>query len=168
MKKQADFRRNHMLTRWIITGGIVVMIPVLCSFILFLVNKKVLEQKMAQVNGFIVEDIRHNIDDRLKEIINIANSIYLDIDFSEARLNTDEELLFRSRIASCFQKLQTYGIANAEADVLIYLPKKDFLLTTAAGDSFRAGQYGVDGRKSELPQLWQEKPDLCGAEFHRA
>ena len=107
MKKQADFRRNHMLTRWIITGGIVVMIPVLCSFILFLVNKKVLEQKMAQVNGFIVEDIRHNIDDRLKEIINIANSIYLDIDFSEARLNTDEELLFRSRIASCFQKLQT-------------------------------------------------------------
>ena len=159
MKKQADFRRNHMLTRWIITGCIVVMIPVLCSFILFLVNKKVLEQKMAQVNGFIVEDIRHNIDDRLKEIINIANSIYLDIDFSEARLNTDEELLFRSRIASCFQKLQTYGIANAEADVLIYLPKKDFLLTTAAGDDFRYlyGTLKRQGKIESSQEEWREQ-----------
>lgn len=159
MRKQADFHRNHMLARWIIMGCIVVMIPVLCSFIVFMLNKKVLEQKMAQVNGFIIKDIRHNIDDRLTDIINIAQSIYLDIDFGENRLNTNDEILFRSRVVTCFEKLRTYGIANSEAEVFVYLPEKEFLLTTTAADDMRYiyGTLKHEKKMEASQEEWKEQ-----------
>lgn len=159
MRKQTDFRRNHMLTRWIITGCIVVMIPVLCSFLIFMLNEKVLERKMEQVNKFIVRDIQRNIDDRVKDIINVAQSIYLDIDFSEGRLNTEDERLFRSRIAACFNKLSTYQIANSEVDVFIYLPEKDFILATTVADDMRY-IYGTLNREKKIncsQEEWREQ-----------
>lgn len=114
---------------------------------------------MAQVNGFIIKDIRHNIDDRLTDIINIAQSIYLDIDFGENRLNTNDEILFRSRVVTCFEKLRTYGIANSEAEVFVYLPEKEFLLTTTAADDMRYiyGTLKHEKKMEASQEEWKEQ-----------
>ena len=160
MKKTFALPQHRILIRWIVTGSIILLIPVICSLLSFQLNKHILERKIGQVNNMILREIQQNIDERLNDIINVAQHIYIDPDFSISKLSEQDNVIFHSRIDTCFNKLQIYRSANSEIHVCIYISAKDFLLTESTANQFhclyntlrqsRAIQYSIDEWRARI------------------
>ena len=160
MKKTFALPQHRILIRWIVTGSIILLIPVICSLLSFQLNKHILERKIGQVNNMILREIQQNIDERLNDIINVAQHIYIDPDFSISKLSEQDNVIFHSRIDTCFNKLQIYRSANSEILVCIYISAKDFLLTESTANQLhclyntlrqnRGIQYSIDEWRARI------------------
>ena len=129
--------KYNTLAKWIIMGGIVLLVPIICSFFSFLVNKNLLEKKTNQINEFILKSVQYNIDNKMCDIVNTANYIVLDNDFSDSSLERKNGLEFQRQIDICYSKLKMYDAANSEIDIFIYFPQLDFLLTTETANDIK-------------------------------
>lgn len=130
MKGKFRVRKNHTLYKWIVVGCIALMIPISCAVINYFINKNLVERKMKQVNHFMLENIRYNIDDHLKDILETTRYHMLDQNFTLCAMNTGEERRFLALAFKCFQRLQISGGSNPDIELMMYLRNREYLLTS--------------------------------------
>lgn len=136
MRNSRRHARYSTMTRWILTGCIILLIPILCAIVNFVINKRLLERKTDQLNSFMLKNIQYNIDTKLNDIQSISNYLLLDGNFNKYALNTNDTMRFHSQIDECYGKLNLYYSANPDIDIMIYLPAREFLLTTSTANCF--------------------------------
>lgn len=122
------------LFQWIISGCIVLMIPVLCAVINFFINKNLIERKIHQVNDFVLKNVQYNIDDRLSDLQEISRYIQIDESFNGYALSREGGDKFLTQVRKCFSTLKTFATANPDIDVLIYVPGEEYALTSSTAN----------------------------------
>ena len=158
MKMTAGHLKYNTMAKWILTGCIILLIPILCAAVNFVINKRLLESKTDQLNSFMLKNIQYNIDSKLNDIQSISNYLLLDGNFNKYALNTNDTIRFHSQIDQCYGQLNLYYSANPDVDIMIYLPAKEFLLTTSTANRFPYvfGALHKQGRITGTEEAWKE------------
>lgn len=157
MKIKKSFRKwkYSALFQWITSGCIVLLIPIICAVINFFINKNLIEQKINQVNDFILKNIQYNIDDRLNDLQELSRYIQLDEGFNGYALNRGEGWEFLTQVRNCFSTLKTFATANPDIDILIYIPRQDYAMTSGTANRLEYIYNTLESR--EKPALSYEK-----------
>ncbi len=126
--------RCSALSQWIISGCIVLMIPILCAVINFFINKNLIERKINQVNDFMLKNIQYNIDFKLNGLQEISRYIQLDERFNSYALNRGGEKEFLTQVQKCYSVLKTFVAANPDIDIMLFIPGKEYALTSSTAN----------------------------------
>ena len=127
--------RNNTLLKWILVGCIVLMIPLISAIINFFINRNLLEQKIEQVNRFMVKNIQYGIDAKLEDIQNAAKQYQMDEKFSNYQLKVADESDFLRQVQICQEELELLRRVNSDMEIMIYLPQKDYILSSKTANT---------------------------------
>lgn len=135
-KRQWYHTNNKVLLKWIISGCVILLIPMTCIIINFLYTKDLLTQKINESNRVTLSSTRYTIDNRLQSLLDISKYITLNSAFSNKTLNTSSHELFINKMITCKQVLNNYKQINPDIDILVYFPNRNFIITPdTANDS---------------------------------
>ncbi len=132
--KRSSVRRQSTLYRWIILGCITLTIPIICAVINFFINKNLIERKINQVNDFVLQNIKYNIDTHMDDILQTAHYYLMNPDYSLYAFSTKDEDLFNSRMHDCYKSMRLFQCANPDIEVMIYLKDRDYLITSSTAN----------------------------------
>lgn len=132
--KRVSARRYSTLYRWIILGCITLMIPILCAMINFLINKNLVERKINQVNDFVLQNIKYNIDNQMDDILETANYYLMNPDYSLYAFSTGNDEVFHRQMRDCYKSMRLFQCANPDIEVMIYLKDRDYLITSSTAN----------------------------------
>lgn len=158
-RMKSAFNRNYTLHKWIAVGCIALMIPISCAIINYFINKSLVERKIDQVNNFMLENIRYNIDDNLNDILETTRYYMMDKDFTLCALNVRDEKRFLDLVLKCHQKMQLFEAANPEKELMLYLREKEYLLSSRTSNriGYIYGSLLTNGKLSISLDQWKQE-----------
>lgn len=162
MKEKFRIKKNHTLYKWIVVGCIALMIPIGCAIINYFINKNLVERKINQVNNFMLENIRYNIDDHLNDILETTRYHMLDQNFTLCAMNAGEERRFLALVLKCFQRLQISEGSNPDIELMMYLRKKEYLLSSRTANQLDYIYASLISRGKLCLSLEEWKKELTG------
>lgn len=159
MLGKIKWKMRQTLYRWIILGCTALMIPTICAFINYYINKNLIEKKIDQVNQFMLENIKYNIDAKLEDMLNLSKQLLLDEQFTMNSLRTRDDKQFQERVLNCFERLKLSYRANSSMEVMLYIPERDFIIDSVTANTLESIYISLEsrGRISVTQKEWREE-----------
>lgn len=163
MKEKFRIKKHHTLYKWILLGCIALMIPIGCAVINYFINKSLVERKINQVNQFMLETIRYNIDENLGDILETTRYHMLDKDFTLPALNAKDEKRFQSLVLNCYHRMRLTEGSNPDIELILYLREKEYLLSSRTANKIDSIYRSLRARGSITLPLEEWKKKLTGS-----
>ena len=127
-------RGRGILFKLTALGCIAILIPLLCAVINFLVNTRLMKNKIEQISDFMLTNVQNTIDGKLGSILNTANYYLTDTDFNMYALGVEAQDQFLKNVQECYGLLYLSAIANSEQEIMIYLPEKNYIIDSSTAN----------------------------------
>ncbi|MDO5417862.1 MAG: helix-turn-helix domain-containing protein [Lachnospiraceae bacterium] len=126
--------KQKVLWQWIVSGSIVLMIPIICAMVNFFINKNLLERKINQITVFMLENIQYNLDQKLEDLKEVSTSIQYGKDFHAYSFQLKNEQDFIRQANKSYQELKAFHLTKPELDILMYLPERKYIIDSATAN----------------------------------
>ena len=120
---------NRTLTKWILSGCIILLIPTLCILVDFLYAKQIILREINGSSRVMLGSIQHSVDTQLTSLLKSTQYILINPSFSNYELNTLSQGEFSTHIRECQKILRNYQEANSTLDILVYFPNLRYAVT---------------------------------------
>lgn len=138
MKKNKMIRnKNKILFRWILSCILILLIPCISIIYNYIYNSHIINKQIHDANKTVLTNIQYAIDNKLDSIMNLNHLLLIDTNI-EYLFSSDNEDYFQDHSQNYYSQLINYTYVYGDLDIMLYLPKKDFIITTNTANNTSA------------------------------
>lgn len=122
-------RYEKVLIKWILTCLLILIIPCISILYNYSYNNHLIKEQINEANNTILTNIQYAIDTKLNTIMNLSHLLLIDTKMDKLIESGDNINSFKEKSYDYYSQLNNYTYVYHDLDIVLYLPKHDFMIT---------------------------------------
>lgn len=165
MEHDTIFRRKGVAVSWAASYLLILLIPILGGFVSSSYTSHVIRQEIQNANQLILSNLQDQIDELMEDEKSALSFLYANSQLSAFTAIEEGDPYFHYGAQELIELLSAYQVSNPDLDILIYYPKRDYVLSPRTANFSR---YAYNGKFFYLndPPSYEEWMEKLSAQYH--
>lgn len=167
MKWERDsiFRKKGVAVSWAVSYLLILLIPIAGGFVSSSYTSRVIRQEIQNANQLILSSLQDRIDELMEDEKSALSFLYTNSQLNAFTAIEEGDPYFYYEARELLKLLSAYQISNPGLDILIYYPKRDYVLSPRTANFSR---YAYNGKFFYLddPPSYGEWMEKLSAQYH--